>query len=107
VSEILFLHLDDIPTEDVSHLVPYTLMLTRQATYNRQCRKYVVYGATTMHVVVQIIYICVCVCVCVCVCLYTYNVYALFRENTSIYDFLIKNEHFLIKYKEVECIKIC
>jgi len=36
VNEILFLHLDDIPPENVSHLVPYTLILTEQATYNHQ-----------------------------------------------------------------------
>lgn len=97
MSEILFLLLDDIPPENVSHFVPYTLIPTGQATYHHQCRKYVVYDATTMYVVVQIIYI--QVYVCVCVFLYTYNVYALFRENKVMYDFLIKN-------KEVECIKI-
>jgi len=40
VNEILFLHLDDIPFENVKHLFPYTLILTGQATYTHQCRKY-------------------------------------------------------------------
>jgi hypothetical protein len=90
VSEILFLHLDDIPPENVSHLVPYTL--TGQGNIQSWVQE--VYDDNTMHVAfVQIIYIYVCVCVCVC----TYKAYVLFRE--SINDFLIKN-------KVVECIKI-
>jgi hypothetical protein len=105
-SEILFLHWDDISPENVSQLVPYTLILTGQATYNHQCRKDMMqirvkrmwHGICTDYIYIYI-YMCVCVCVCVCMflCVYTYNVYALFREN--MYDFLIK-------IKEVECIKI-